>query len=238
MVVRVAERAARSGAAQVLVATDHAGIAAVVERHGFRALMTRADHRTGTDRLGEVVTQLGLEDGEIIVNVQGDEPLIDPALIEALALELERDPEAAIATAAHPLRSSAEFLNPNVVKVVNDAEGRALYFSRAPIPYPRDTFPALEGGGRVAGSAEQMPLGLPAKRHIGIYAYRTGFLKRYGALKPAPIEEFEALEQLRALWYGYCIRVVTVESAPEAGVDTAEDLERVRRRFDHEGVCG
>lgn len=239
MVVRVAERAALSGAAEVLVATDHAEIAAATERYGFRALMTRVDHTTGTDRLAEVATRLGCSDEQIIVNVQGDEPLIDPALIGGLAEALECDPQAAIATAAHALRSVGEFLNPNVVKVVDDSQGRALYFSRAPIPYPRDALPSPGGDGtESAAVAAALPEGLPAKRHIGSYAYRAGFLKRYAALKPAPIEEFEALEQLRALWYGYRIRVVIVESVPEAGVDTLEDLERVRRRFDRKGVCG
>ncbi len=224
MVVRVAERALLSRASQVWIATDHPDIAAVAQRHGLRALMTRDDHPSGTDRLAEVAAQLGCNDADVLVNVQGDEPLIEPQLIDRVAAELEADADAAIATASHPLTSAEEFFNPNVVKVVCDASDRALYFSRAPIPYARDAF---------AVSRQRLPAALPAQRHVGLYAYRAGFLRHYASLAPAPIETWEALEQLRALWYGFPIRVVPLEHAPEAGVDTQEDLERVRRQFDH-----
>lgn len=223
MVVRVAERAAQSGASEIHVATDHAEVCAVVQRHGYSAIMTRADHASGTDRLAEVVDRLGWSDDAVVVNVQGDEPLIEPGLISRVAQELNADPAASVATACHPIRSIEEFLNPNVVKVVCDAHGYALYFSRAPIPWPRDAF---------AADREFLPPGLPASRHIGIYGYRAGFLRRYKALGPSAIEGFEALEQLRVLWHGFRIRVAQVDHAPEAGVDTPEDLARVRSKFD------
>lgn len=222
MVVRVAQRAAASGAGEVVVATDHEDIRAAVESCGFKALLTRADHATGTDRLAEVVYRLGWLDDEIVVNVQGDEPLIEPQLIDLVARALADDTEAAIATAGHPISAAEDFLNPNAVKVVCSRAGHALYFSRAPIPWPRDAF---------ARARDTLPQGLPAQRHIGIYAYRAGFLRRYRELEPCPLEQFESLEQLRALWHGYSIRVVSVDHAPEPGVDTAEDLERIRRRF-------
>jgi 3-deoxy-manno-octulosonate cytidylyltransferase (CMP-KDO synthetase) len=155
--------------------------------------------------------------------VQGDEPLIDPALIDHVARELEQCPDAAVATACHPISSVEEFLNPNVVKVACDARSHALYFSRAPIPWPRDAF---------AATRSELPTGLPARRHIGIYAYRVSFLRRYGALSPSPLELFEALEQLRVLWHGFRIRVAEIDHAPEPGVDTAEDLARIRCKFD------
>jgi 3-deoxy-manno-octulosonate cytidylyltransferase (CMP-KDO synthetase) len=190
--------------------------------------MTRADHASGTDRLAEAAAQLGLDDSAIVVNVQGDEPLIDPAIVDRVAAALEADAEAVVATAAHPIHSPADFFNPNVVKVVCDARGYAMYFSRAPIPYARDAFAALRG--KPVTSAP-LPDGLPALRHIGLYAYRAGFLRHYAALPAAAMEQFEALEQLRVLAAGYRIRVAVVQQAPEAGVDTAQDLERVRRRF-------
>lgn len=223
MVVRVMERALAAGAQEVWVATDHPAIFAAVTAAGGGALMTRADHPSGTDRLAEVVASRGWSDETIVVNVQGDEPLIDPSLIRAVAQALAADPEAAIATAAHPLVDSAEFFNPNVVKVVCDQEGRALYFSRAPIPWARDAFGV---------SRNTLPADLGALRHIGLYAYRGGFLRHYAGLAPSPLEQWEALEQLRALAHGYKIRVVTLEQAPPGGVDTPEDLERVRRAFD------
>lgn len=223
MVVRVAERAAQSGAVEVLVATDHEEVRAAAERHGIAAVMTRVDHPSGTDRIAEVADRRGWDDDAIVVNVQGDEPLIDPALIGQVAAELARDREAAVATACHPISGVEEFFNPNVVKVVCDARGHALYFSRAPIPWPRDAF---------AAGRENLPGGLPALRHIGIYAYRAAFLRRYSALGPAPFEHFEALEQLRVLWHGFRIRVALTAHAPEAGVDTPEDLERIRCKFD------
>lgn len=222
MVVRVAEQARRSGAAAVWIATDHPDVQAAAQAHGWPVLMTRADHPSGTDRLAEVAELLGVDENAVLVNVQGDEPLIDPQLIDLVARCLDDDPGAAIATAAHPITSAAEFFNPNVVKVVLDAGGRAHYFSRAPIPYARDAF---------AASRDALPPGLPALRHIGLYAYRASFLKRYAALAPAPLEQFEALEQLRALWHGYPIRVAVVDHAPAAGVDTPEDLARVRAHF-------
>ena len=223
MVVRVAERAAQSGATEIHVATDHAEVLAAVERHGYSAIMTREDHSSGTDRLAEVGDKLGWDDSAIVVNVQADEPLNEPALIDQVASELERDAAASVATACHAIRAVEEFFNPNVVKVVRDAQGYALYFSRAPIPWPRDAF---------AASRERLPEGLPASRHVGIYAYRGSFLRRYAALAASPLERFEALEQLRVLWHGFRIRVAEIDYAPDAGVDTAEDLERVRRKFD------
>lgn len=223
MVVRVIEAARRSGASEVWVATDDERIRTAVEAHSHQALMTRSDHPSGTDRIAEVAAQLGWGDDEIVVNVQGDEPLIDPSLVARVARALEEDPAAAIATACHPIREAEEFFNPNVVKVALDGAGRAHYFSRAPIPYARDAF---------AQRQDILPEGFPAQRHIGLYAYRVSFLRCYGALPPAPTEQWESLEQLRALWHGYAIRVVQCEQAPPAGVDTPEDLERVRRAFD------
>ena len=223
MVVRVAERAVKSGATEVLVATDHIEVRDAVERHGYRAVMTRADHASGTDRIAEVAAAEGWHDDVIVINVQGDEPLIEPTLIDELARALESDAGASVATACHPIGSIEEFLNPNVVKVVCDAHGRALYFSRAPIPWPRDAF---------ALGQHQLPEGLGARRHIGIYAYRVAFLRRYGALDPSPNEAIESLEQLRVLWHGFRLRVADVVHAPEPGVDTAEDLERIRCKFD------
>jgi 3-deoxy-manno-octulosonate cytidylyltransferase (CMP-KDO synthetase) len=223
MVVRVAERALQSAARSVCIATDHEAIRACAQQHGIAAVMTRADHPSGTDRLAEVVRMHGWADDEILVNVQGDEPLIDPHLIDRVAGELEADPDAAVATASHPISDAADFFNPNVVKVVCDARGRASYFSRAPIPWARDAF---------AAGLDALPAGLPAQRHIGLYAYRAGFLRRYAGLESCPQERWEALEQLRVLWHGERIRVVEVALAPQAGVDTPEDLERVRRMFD------
>jgi len=228
MVVHVAERARASGAAAVWVATDHPDILQAVKAHGCEAVMTRADHASGTDRLAEVAGQLGLADDEIVVNVQGDEPLVPPDLIGELAHTLARRTSASIATACHAIADPAEAFNPNVVKVVVDHSGHALYFSRAPIPFARDAWSAHLG----ASAPALLPDGLPCYRHIGIYAYRAGFLRAYARLAPAPIERFEALEQLRALWHGHRIAVAIVQSAPPAGVDTPEDLERVRRLFD------
>jgi 3-deoxy-manno-octulosonate cytidylyltransferase (CMP-KDO synthetase) len=222
MVVRVAERAQASGAQAVWVATDNRNVFDAVKRHGHQAMMTRTDHATGTDRIAEVAQQLGLADGEIVVNVQGDEPLIAPELICEVVQSLTAHGEASIATACHPIADAESLLNPNVVKVVLDHAGYALYFSRAPIPY-------LRAG--VAINQSGLPTGLPSYRHVGIYAYRARFLHLYSRLEPAAIERFEALEQLRALWHGHRIAVTVTAHAAEAGVDTAEDLERVRRRF-------
>lgn len=223
MVLRVLDRAREAGAEEVWVATDHPGIARAVEAAGGQVILTAADHPSGTDRLAEVASRLGWPDDTVVVNVQGDEPLIPPALIGSAAAALADDPDAAIATACHPLTSAEEFFNPNVVKLVLDARGRALYFSRAPIPWARDAFARERGN---------LPADLPAYRHIGLYAYRAGFLKRYSSLAPSPLEQWEALEQLRALAHGFPIRVMVLDHAPPAGVDTAEDLERVRQAFD------
>jgi 3-deoxy-manno-octulosonate cytidylyltransferase (CMP-KDO synthetase) len=222
MVVRVAERARASGATAVWVATDDQDVFDAVKRHGHQAMMTRTDHATGTDRIAEAAEQLVLADGEIVVNVQGDEPLIEPELIRDVAQSLAEHKQASIATACHPITDAGSLLNPNVVKVALDRSGHALYFSRAPIPYARDS---------VALNQSVLPAGLPSYRHIGIYAYRAEFLRLYSRLEPAAIERFEALEQLRALWHGYRIAVAVTTCATEAGVDTAEDLERVRRIF-------
>ena len=223
MIVRVAAAARRAQADCVWVATDDQRIAEAVRRHGFDAVMTSANHASGTDRIAEVADQLKWDDADIVVNVQGDEPLLDPALINAVAVALRGDPDAAMATAAHPLTAAADFFSPNVVKVVCDVRGRALYFSRAPIPWDRDHF---------ADTRDSLPAGLPAQRHIGLYAYRVSFLRRFGQLAASPLEGCESLEQLRALWHGYPIQVVSVEHPPAPGVDTPEDLERVRRLFD------
>ncbi len=219
MVVRVARRAAASGAARVLVCADHPDIVAACERHGTPVLLTAASHATGTDRLGEACARLGLAPDTVVVNVQGDEPLIPPAVIRTVAALLAARPDCDIATAAHPIEDAAEFFDPKVVKVVCDAGGRALLFSRAPIPWSRDAFAADRG---------RLPPGLPALRHVGLYAYRVSFLLRYPALAPAPIEAHESLEQLRALWHGHAIAVAHLDAPLPPGVDTEEDLQRVR----------
>ena len=221
MVVRVAQRAALSSAAQVVVAADSPLTVQACEAHGVRALLTRADHPSGSDRLAEACDLLGLAAEAVVLNVQGDEPLVDPALIDAVAAMLMARPEAAMSTAAHAIDSVAEFTNPNVVKVVTDAKGIALYFSRAPIPWWRD------GSGQgLAALPDPRPL-----RHIGIYGYRAGYLRQFPALAQAPMEVTEALEQLRALWHGHRIAVHVTARAPGPGVDTPEDLERVRALF-------
>jgi len=222
MVVRVALRAQRAGALSVVVATDDVRIKAAVEAHGIAACLTRSDHATGTDRLAEAAQQLGLADDAIVVNVQGDEPLLSHELIRTMADLLAAHPDAAIATACHAISDAAEAFNPNVVKVVLDHRRYALYFSRATIPWARDAFAAGRGA---------VPEGLPIYRHYGLYAYRVGFLRAFPALAPAPIERFEALEQLRALWHGFRIIVEITAGTPAPGVDTPEDLERVRALF-------
>jgi 3-deoxy-manno-octulosonate cytidylyltransferase (CMP-KDO synthetase) len=209
MVVRVCERAAASGA-DVHVATDDERIAAAVRAAGFSALRTRDDHASGTDRVAEAARALRLAEDDVVVNLQGDEPLMPPALIAEVAAAVAREREASMATACHPMRDAAERANPNVVKVVLDARGRALYFSRAQIPYPREA-----AGGWF--------------RHAGVYAYRAGFLQRFTHLEVPEIERTEALEQLRALWHGYRVAVVVSEREIPPGVDTPEDLEAVRR---------
>ena len=231
MVIRVAEQAAQSGAQQIWIATDHHAIANVVHEHGFKACLTKESHTSGTDRIAEVVEQQGWSDDTIVVNVQGDEPLIPPALIRAVAKHLHQHSECAIATACHAIHDEAYFRNPNIVKAVLDKNGNALYFSRAPIPWPRDAFVLPSpAGGRGAGG-EGLPEGLPVLRHIGIYAYRASFLRAYGQMAPTPIEHFEALEQLRALYHGYKIGVYIAEHAPPGGVDTEQDLQAVRQFF-------
>lgn len=226
MVVRVARQAALSHAQQCVVATDDATIAQACHHHGVQALLTQPDHPSGSDRLAEACTLLGLPDEDIVVNVQGDEPLMDPALIEAVARELHQRPDCVMSTAAHAIADPAEFLNPNVVKVVLDKQRTASYFSRAPIPWWRDGMaPALTGALHRL-SPQATPL-----RHIGIYAYRVGFLKRFPTLEAAPTEQCESLEQLRVLWHGERIAVHTTDHAPGPGVDTPEDLERVRALF-------
>lgn len=222
MVVRVAQRAALSSAAGVVVATDHGSIVEACAQHGVRALMTRSDHASGSDRLAEACGTLGLADDATVVNVQGDEPLIDPALIDACAALLERSSDCVMATAAHPIDSVADYVNPNVVKVVLDARQRALYFSRAPLPWWRDG--NAQGLERIDALPDPAPL-----RHVGLYAYRAGFLRRFPSLAMAPLERLEALEQLRVLWHGERIAVHVTGHAPGPGVDTAQDLERVRR---------
>jgi 3-deoxy-manno-octulosonate cytidylyltransferase (CMP-KDO synthetase) len=220
MVVRVAERARESGAARIIVATDHADIAAACKVHNIEVCMTRADHPSGTDRIAEVAQQIGLAPDAVVVNLQGDEPLIDPALLAACAARISSS--VPMATCAHPISDVADVFNPNVVKVVLDKAGRALYFSRATIPWHRDGF---------AASREQLPAGYAPLRHIGLYAYNNAFLQAYPRLEPAPLEQIEALEQLRVLWHGYPIAVHVTDSAPPAGVDTPEDLARVRLQF-------
>ena len=205
MIVRVAERAERSGAA-----------------HGVRAIPTRADHASGSDRLAEACATLGLDGADVVVNVQGDEPLIDPGLIDAVAGLLSNQSLAPMGTAAHAIESVEDFVNPNVVKLLTDAQGLALTFSRAPLPWWRDGF----AGGITALPAQPAPL-----RHIGIYSYRAAFLRAFARLAPAPLEQCEALEQLRALWHGHRIAVHVTAQPPGPGVDTPEDLARVRARF-------
>ena len=219
MVQRVWEQASQSGAARVVIATDDERIADAARAFGAECCMTSADHPSGTDRLQEVAAQLGLEDDHIVVNVQGDEPLIPPAVIDQVAQNLAAQPAAGIATLCEPVEDIAHLVNPNVVKVVSDVNGMAMYFSRATVPWPRDEFAADPG---------VMPASGSWYRHIGIYAYRTRFLHQYVTWSPAPVEQLEQLEQLRALYNGVQIHVAEAEATVPAGVDTAEDLEAVR----------
>lgn len=226
MIVRVAQRAALSGASRVVVATDSVLVGQACAAHGVAHVMTREDHASGSDRLAEAVERLGLADEAVVVNLQGDEPLIEPAVLAQVARALADQPDCPMATAAHPIETCADYLNPNVVKVVLDARGRALYFSRAPIPFERDAL-----AGMPAGSDAALSLALravPVLRHVGLYAYRAGFLRGYPAMPRSPLEAIESLEQLRAQWHGHPIAVITLESAPAPGVDTPADLERVR----------
>jgi 3-deoxy-manno-octulosonate cytidylyltransferase (CMP-KDO synthetase) len=221
MVVRVAQRvlsgAPAFGPVRVVVAGDSPEITAACAAHGIDAVLTRNDHPSGSDRLAEACDLLALDDSDIVVNVQGDEPLIDPALVGAVADLLRARPEASMSTAAHAIENYADFINPNVVKTVLDAQGLALYFSRATIPYGRD-------------QPGTLPSPAPL-RHIGIYGYRAGFLREFPTLTQAPIEMTESLEQLRAMWHGHRIAVHVTQHAPGPGVDTAEDLARVRQLF-------
>jgi len=223
MVVRVAQRVAQGlqQPTRIVVAADHPSIVQACQQHAVEAILTREDHPSGSDRLAEACDVLGLKDSDIVVNVQGDEPLIDPALVSAVAELLVQQPSVSMGTAAHPIASAEDFKNPNVVKVVLNAAAQALYFSRAPIAWWRDGY--AQG---IDTLAQPAPL-----RHIGIYSYRAGFLRTFPTLAQAPIEVTEALEQLRALWHGYSIAVHTTATAPGAGVDTPEDLARVRALF-------
>jgi 3-deoxy-manno-octulosonate cytidylyltransferase (CMP-KDO synthetase) len=220
MIQHVWEQACKSSAQQVVVATDDARIVEACRRFGAQVLLTRVDHNSGTDRLAEVAAALGLAADAIVVNVQGDEPLIPPALIDQVAANLAANPQAAVATLAEPIGEVAALFNPNVVKVASDRNGLALTFSRAPLPWAREAF---------AANREQLPANVPYRRHIGIYAYRAQFLHDFVAWGPCWLEDTECLEQLRALWHGVRIHVADALQAPPAGVDTQDDLERVRR---------
>ncbi len=214
MVVRVAEQAIKSGASEVVIATDFEKIMQVASEHNIEAVMTRVSHHSGTDRIAEVAEKLGWADDEIVVNVQGDEPLIEPSLIKEVAAHLASSKDAVMATACHVIHDEASLLNPNIVKVVMDANGNALYFSRSPIPYPRD---------------DAQKANIHAHRHIGIYAYRVAFLKKYAELTVTELEKIESLEQLRVLHHGYKIGVCVTQNAPASGVDTQEDLDATRQ---------
>ncbi|MDF1629765.1 MAG: 3-deoxy-manno-octulosonate cytidylyltransferase [Alcanivoracaceae bacterium] len=218
MVIRVMQRARQSGAAAVCVATDDVRVYEIVREYGGDALMTRGDHASGTDRLQEVAEKLGLSDDHIIVNVQGDEPLIPPAVIDQVAHNLASHSSCGVATLCEPIERREDLFNPNIVKVVADELGHALYFSRAPIPWHRDAF---------AQPGDDLPAG-QWWRHIGIYAYRAGFLKKFVGWPPARLELTESLEQLRAMANGIAIHVAPASEAVPGGVDTAEDLERMR----------
>ena len=222
MVVRVAQAAARSAAAKVVVAGDHPSIVDACRAHGIEAVLTRADHPSGSDRLAEACQLLGLDGEALVVNVQGDEPLIAPSMIDACATLLQQRPDCVMATVAHEIDDLAEFSNPNVVKVVLDAAGRALYFSRAPIAWWRDGF---------AQGISALPSTPAPLRHVGLYAYRAGFLRSFPRLAVAPLETLESLEQLRVLWHGERIAVYVSAERPGPGVDTPDDLARVRAIF-------
>ena len=220
MIQHVWEQACKSSAGQVVVATDDARIVEACHGFGAQVILTRADHNSGTDRLAEVAAALGLAADAIVVNVQGDEPLVPPAIIDQVAANLAANPQAAIATLAEPISDVAALFNPNVVKVATDRNGLALTFSRAPLHWARDAF---------AADRDSLPADVPYRRHIGIYAYRAGFLQDFVAWGPCWLENTECLEQLRALWHGVRIHVADALEAPPAGVDTQEDLDRVRR---------
>jgi 3-deoxy-manno-octulosonate cytidylyltransferase (CMP-KDO synthetase) len=222
MVVRVAQQALQSGAMRAVVAADSAQIMDACKAWGIESILTRTDHPSGSDRLAEACELLGLDGDDIVVNVQGDEPLIDPSLIDAVARLLSERPAASMSTAAHVIGDLDDFRNPNVVKVVLDAQGLAMYFSRAPIAWWRDGF---------ASGINTLPHALKPLRHVGIYGYRAGFLREFPRLSQAPVEVVEALEQLRALWHGHRIAVHVSQHVPGPGVDTPQDLDRVRKLF-------
>ena len=219
MVVRVAQRAQLSQADKVVVATDSQEVIDQCARFDIQAVMTAATHASGSDRLAEACSLLGLADDAVVVNVQGDEPLIDVALMDAVAQLLTSRSDCVMSTAAHAIESVADYMNPNVVKVVLDAQQTALYFSRAPIPAARDN------------PAQHLPQWPKPLRHVGIYGYRAGFLKAFPALTPAPLEQLECLEQLRVLWHGHKIAVYITQQSPGMGVDTPEDLKAVQKIF-------
>lgn len=220
MIQHVYERACESNAHQVIIATDDVRIETVAKSFGAQVCMTSASHTSGTDRLQEVVASLGLADDEIVVNVQGDEPLIPAQVINQVAENLAAMPNASMATLSEPIHSLADFRNPNIVKVVADIDGRALYFSRAPIPWPRDHFAQT--------TINNLPENFPAQRHIGIYAYRVGLLHKFVSWSPAPLEKIESLEQLRVMWNGQVIHIAEAVVAVPGGVDTEEDLQRIK----------
>lgn len=222
MLQHVYERACESEAVRVIIATDDERIAHVAQNFGAEVCMTSGDHPSGTDRLQEVVHKLGFYADDIVVNVQGDEPLIPPRIINQVAHNLMALPMAGIATLSEPIETVDALVNPNVVKVVTDHQGMALYFSRAPIPWPRDSFMSEVG-------RSTMPEGFSWQRHIGLYAYRVKLLNDFVRWPPAPLEQTECLEQLRALWNGVGIHVDAADETPPAGVDTPEDLERIRQ---------
>jgi len=228
MVVRVARRATASGASRVVVCADDPRVLETCERHGVESIMTSVEHATGTDRLAQAATLLGLAPDRIVVNVQGDEPLIPPEAIGVVARLLQARPDCDVATCAHRIEQLEELFDPNVVKVVLNGAGGALLFSRAPIPWSRDAFDGAwsDPGCRPHGSLEP---GHGALRHVGLYAYRAGFLLRFNRLSPSPLETLEKLEQLRALWHGSGIAVAVLDAALPRGVDTPEDLALARR---------
>lgn len=221
MIQHVYERACESDAREVIIATDDVRIEAVAKKFGAKVCMTSVDHTSGTDRLQEVVSQLKLADNEIVVNVQGDEPLIPAAVINQVANNLANMASASMATLSEPIYSLADFRNPNIVKVVSDAQGKALYFSRAPIPWPRDHF--------AKSDVQELPENFPVQRHIGIYAYRVALLHRFVTWQPAPLERIESLEQLRVMWNGEVIHIAEAVVAVPGGVDTEEDLQRIKK---------
>jgi 3-deoxy-manno-octulosonate cytidylyltransferase (CMP-KDO synthetase) len=220
MIQHVYERARESLATKVIIATDDARIETAAKKFGAEVCMTSVNHTSGTDRLQEVVKKLGLADDEIVVNVQGDEPLIPAKVINQVAQNLAAMADASMATLSEPIHSLSDFRNPNIVKVVADTNGRALYFSRAPIPWPRDHFANAE--------VADLPAHFIAQRHIGIYAYRVGLLHKFVSWSPAPLEKIESLEQLRVIWNGRVIHVAEALVAVPGGVDTAEDLQRIK----------